>query len=120
MNKWIKVSDYINNISKVKFYLALPNEYGAPVIISGNTGLDYILEHYDAICPIPVDGIDEFRRDTHNYGESKMVPACSLNVGDKIYYNFNVLTVTKINEDSIEFDLQGFIIDNPAIYVEKL
>ena len=63
--------------------------------------------------------MDEFRRETHNYGESKMVKASELTVGDKIYYDYSVLTVKNIN-NKIEFDVKGITIDNLDTLVEKL
>lgn len=63
--------------------------------------------------------MDEFCRETHNYGESKMVKASELTVGDKIYYDYSVLTVKNIN-NKIEFDVQGITIDNFDTLVEKL
>lgn len=120
MNKWIKASEYVNKMSSVKSYLALQNGFGGVTIISGNISKDYIIEHYVAICPIPVEGMSEFVRDTHNYGESTMVPAKSLVKGDKIYYDYSVLTVKNVNDNNIEFDVQGIVIDDLTIMVEKL
>lgn len=118
--KWHKASEYVDNMSKVKTYLALPEGHGAPTFISGNCSKDWILEHFVAICPITIEGMDEFRRETHNYGESKTVKASELTVGDKIYYDYSVLTVKNINDNKIEFDVQGITIDNLDTLVEKL
>ena len=118
--KWHKASEYVDKMSKVKDYLGLPKGYGAPEFVSGNCSKEWILEHYDAICPITIEGMDEFRRETHNYGESKMVKAYELTVGDKIYYDYFVLTVKNINDNRIEFDVQGISIDNLDTLVEKL
>lgn len=118
--KWYKASEYVDKMSKVKTYLALPEGHGAPTFISGNCSKDWILEHFVAICPITIEGMDEFRRETHNYGESKTVKASELTVGDKIYYDYSVLTVKNINDNKIEFDVQGIIIDNLDTFVEKL
>ena len=94
--------------------------FGSPRLISGSCSKEWILEYYEAICPITTDGMDEFRKETHNYGESKMVKASSLKVGDKIYYDYNVLTVKNNNDNKIEFDVQGISIDNLDTLVEKL
>ena len=118
--KWHKASEYVDKMSKVKDYLGLPKGYGAPEFVSGNCSKEWILEHYDAICPITIEGMNEFRRETHNYGESKIVKAYELTVGDKIYYDYSVLTVKNINDNSIEFDVQGITIDNLDTLVEKL
>lgn len=118
--KWHKASEYVDKMSKVKTYLALPKGYGNPRFISGNCSKEWILEYYEAICPITTDGMDEFRKETHNYGESKMVKASSLKVGDKIYYDYTVLTVKNNNDNKIEFDVQGISIDNLDTLVEKL
>lgn len=107
-------------MSKVKDYLGLPKGYGVPEFVAGNCSKEWILEHYDAICPITIEGMDEFRRETHNYGESKIVKAYELTVGDKIYYDYIVLTVKNINDNRIEFDVQGISIDNLDTLVEKL
>ena len=48
-----------------------------------------------------------------------MVKASELTVGDKIYYDYSVLTVKNIN-NKIEFDVQGISIDNLDTLVEKL
>ena len=117
--KWHKASEYVDKMSKVKNYLGLPKGYGVPEFVAGNCSKEWILEHYDAICPITIEGMDEFRRETHNYGESKMVKASELTVGDKIYYDYSVLTVKNIN-NKIEFDVQGISIDNLDTLVEKL
>ena len=117
--KWHKALEYVDNMSKVKSYLGLPKGWGAPEFVSGNCSKEWILEHYEAICPIPIDGMNEFRRETHYYGESKMVKAYELTVGDKIYYDYSVLTVKNIN-NKIEFDVQGITIDNLDTLVEKL
>lgn len=117
--KWHKASEYVDKMSKVKNYLGLPKGYGVPEFVAGNCSKEWILEHYDAICPITIEGMDEFRRETHNYGESKMVKASELTVGDKIYYDYMVLTVKNIN-NKIEFDVQGISIDNLDTLVEKL
>ena len=66
--KWHKVSEYVDKMSKVKDYLGLPNGYSAPEFISDNYSKECILEHYEAICPITIEGMDEFRRETYNYG----------------------------------------------------
>ena len=118
--KWHKASEYVDKMSKVKNYLGLPKGYGVPEFVAGNCSKEWILEHYDAICPITIEGMNEFRRETHNYGESKMVKASELTVGDKIYYDYSVLTVKNINDNSIEFDVQGITIDNLDTLVEKL
>lgn len=107
-------------MSKVKTYLGLPKGWGAPEFVSGNCSKEWILEHYDAICPITIDGMDEFRKETHNYGESETVKASELAIGDKIYYDYSVLTVKNINDNKIEFDVQGITIDNLDTLVEKL
>lgn len=120
MNKWFKASEYVDKMSKVKMYLGFQKGFGGVTVISGNTSKDYILEHFDAICPIPVEGLSEFTKYTHNYGESVMVPVTSLKVGDKIYYNYEVLTITKIHDNKIEFDVQGIVIDDLSLVVEKL
>lgn len=120
MNKWIKTSEYVNKMSTVKMYLGLQKGFGGVTIVSGNTSKDYIIDHFDAICPIPVEGMSEFRKDTHNYGESTMVSVSSLKVGDKIYYNYEVLTVKKIQDNKIKFDVQGIVIDDLSLVVEKL
>lgn len=117
--KWHKASEYVDKMSKVKNYLGLPKGYGVPEFVAGNCSKEWILEHYDAICPITIEGMNEFRRETHNYGESKMVKASELTVGDKIYYDYFVLTVKNIN-NKIEFDVQGISIDNLDTLVEKL
>ena len=117
--KFEKLKKLADNMSKVKDYLGLPKGYGAPEFVSGNCSKEWILEHFEAICPIPIDGMDEFRRETHNYGESKMVKASELTVGDKIYYDYSVLTVKNIN-NKIEFDVKGITIDNLDTLVEKL
>ena len=117
--KWHKASEYVDKMSKVKNYLGLPKGYGVPEFVAGNCSKEWILEHYDAICPITIEGMNEFRRETHNYGESKMVKASELTVGDKIYYDYSVLTVKNIN-NKIEFDVQGISIDNLDTLVEKL
>ena len=117
--KWHKASEYVDKMSKVKNYLGLPKGYGVPEFVAGNCSKEWILEHYDAICPITIEGMDEFRRETHNYGESKMVKASELTVGDKIYYDYSVLTVKNIN-NKIEFDVKGITIDNLDTLVEKL
>ena len=117
--KWHKASEYVDKMSKVKDYLGLPKGYGVPEFVAGNCSKEWILEHYDAICPITIEGMNEFRRETHNYGESKMVKASELTVGDKIYYDYSVLTVKNIN-NKIEFDVQGISIDNLDTLVEKL
>ena len=49
-----------------------------------------------------------------------MVKASELTVGDKIYYDYFVLTVKNINDNRIEFDVQGISIDNLDTLVEKL
>lgn len=118
--KWHKASEYVDKMSKVKNYLGLPKGYGVPEFVAGNCSKKWILEHYDAICPITTEGMNEFRRETHNYGESKIVKAYELTVGDKIYYNYIVLTVKNINDNRIEFDVQGISIDNLDTLVEKL
>ena len=118
--KWHKTSEYVDKMSKVKNYLGLPKGYGVPEFVAGNCSKEWILEHYDAICPITIEGMNEFRRETHNYGESKIVKAYELTVGDKIYYDYMVLTVKNINDNSIEFDVQGITIDNLDTLVEKL
>ena len=118
--KFEKLKKLADNMSKVKDYLGLPKGYGAPEFVSGNCSKEWILEHYEAICPITIEGMDEFRRETHNYGESKMVKASELTVGDKIYYDYSVLTVKNINDNKIEFDVQGITIDNLDTLVEKL
>ena len=118
--KWYKASEYVDKMAKVKSYLGLPKGWGAPKFVSGNCSKEWILEHFEAICPIPIDGMNEFRRETHYYGESKMVKASELTVGDKIYYDYSVLTVKNINDNSIEFDVQGITIDNLDTLVEKL
>ena len=117
--KWHKASEYVDKMSKVKNYLGLPKGYGVPEFVAGNCSKEWILEHYDAICPITIEGMDEFRRETHNYGESKTVKASELTVGDKIYYDYSVLTVKNIN-NKIEFDVKGITIDNLDTLVEKL
>lgn len=117
--KWHKASEYVDKMAKVKLYLGLPKGWGAPEFVSGNCSKEWILEHFEAICPIPIDGINEFRRETHYYGESKMVKASELTVGDKIYYDYSVLTVKNIN-NKIEFDVKGITIDNLDTFVEKL
>ena len=117
--KWHKASEYVDKMSKVKLYLGLPKYWGTPEFVSGNCSQEWILEHFEAICPIPIDDMDEFRRETHNYGESKMVRASELTVGDKIYYDYSVLTVKNIN-NKIEFDVKGITIDNLDTLVEKL
>ena len=117
--KWHKASEYVDKMTKVKLYLGLPKYWGAPEFVSGNCSKDWILEHFEAICPIPIDGMNEFRRETHYYGESKMVKASELTVGDKIYYDYSVLTVKNIN-NKIEFDVKGITIDNLDTLVEKL
>lgn len=117
--KWHKASEYVDKMSKVKNYLGLPKGYGVPEFVAGNCSKEWILEHYDAICPITIEGMDEFRRETHNYGESKIVKAYELTVGDKIYYDYMVLTVKNIN-NKIEFDVKGITIDNLDTLVEKL
>ena len=117
--KWHKASEYVDKMSKVKNYLGLPKGYGVPEFVAGNCSKEWILEHYDAICPITIEGMNEFRRETHNYGESKMVKASELTVGDKIYYDYSVLTVKNIN-NKIEFDVKGITIDNLDTLVEKL
>ena len=106
-------------MSKVKLYLSLLKYWGTPEFVSGNCSKEWILEHFEAICPIPIDGMNEFRRETHYYGESKMVKASELTVGDKIYYDYSVLTVKNIN-NKIEFDVKGITIDNLDTLVEKL
>ena len=58
--KWHKASEYVDKMSKVKDYLGLPKGYGAPEFVSGNCSKEWILEHYDAICPITIEGMDEF------------------------------------------------------------
>lgn len=118
--KWYKASEYVNKMSNVKTYLGILKSSGALKFISGNCSKEWILEHFVAICPITIEGMDEFRRSTHNYGESEMVKASSLKVGDKIYYDFSVLTVTRINGNKIQFDVYGTSIDNPDMIVEKL
>ena len=118
--KWHKASEYVDKMSKVKNYLGLPKGYGVPEFVAGICSKEWILEHYDAICPITIEGMDEFRRETHNYGESKIVKAYELTVGDKIYYDYMVLTVKNINDNRIEFDVQGISIDNLDTLVEKL
>lgn len=118
--KWHKASEYVDKMSKVKNYLGLPKGYGVPEFVAGNCSKEWILEHYDAICPITIEGMNEFRREIHNYGESKMVKASELTVGDKIYYDYFVLTVKNINDNRIEFDVQGISIDNLDTLVEKL
>ena len=115
-----KASEYVDKMSKVKNYLGLPKGYGVPEFVAGNCSKEWILEHYDAICPITIEGMNEFRRETHNYGESKMVKDSELTVGDKIYYDYMVLTVKNINDNRIEFDVQGISIDNLDTLVEKL
>ena len=117
--KWHKASEYVDKMAKVKSYLGLPKYWGTPEFVSGNCSKEWILEHFEAICPIPIDGMDEFRSETHNYGESKMVKASELTVGDKIYYDYSVLTVKNIN-NKIEFDVKGITIDNLDTLVEKL
>lgn len=117
--KWHKASEYVDKMAKVKLYLGLPKYWGTPEFVSGNCSKEWILEHFEAICPIPIDGMDEFRSETHNYGESKMVKASELTVGDKIYYDYSVLTVKNIN-NKIEFDVKGITIDNLDTLVEKL
>lgn len=117
--KWHKASEYIYNMSKVKTYLGLPKGYGAPEVVSGNCNKYWILEHFEAICPITIEGMGKFRKQLHNYGESKIVKASELTVGDKIYYDYFVLTVKNIN-NKIEFDVQGISIDNLDTLVEKL
>ena len=117
--KWHKAPEYVDKMSKVKDYLGLPKGYGVPEFVAGNCSKEWILEHYDAICPITIEGMDEFRRETHNYGESKIVKAYELTVGDKIYYDYMVLTVKNIN-NKIEFDVKGITIDNLDTLVEKL
>lgn len=118
--KWHKASEYVDKMSKVKIYLGLPKGYSVPEFVAGNCSKEWILEHYDAICPITIEGMDEFRRETHNYGESKIIKAYELTVGDKIYYDYIVLTVKNINDNRIEFDVQGISIDNLDTLVEKL
>ena len=118
--KWHKASEYVDKMAKVKSYLGLPKGWGAPEFVSGNCSKEWILEHFEAICPIPIDGMNEFRRETHYYGESKIVKAYELTVGDKIYYDYMVLTVKNINDNRIEFDVQGISIDNLDTLVEKL
>lgn len=76
-------------MSNVKDYLGLPKGYGAPEFVSENCS------------KISIDGMDEFRRETHNYGESKIVKAYELTVGDKIYYDYSVLTIKNINDNRI-------------------
>ena len=120
MNKWFKASEYVDKMSKVKMYLGLQKGFGGVTIVSGNTSRDYIIEHFSAICPIPVEGMSEFNKYTHNYGESTDVPASSLKVGDRIYYDYDVLTVKNIHDNKIEFDVQGIVIDDLSLIVEKL
>ena len=117
-NRYKRVSD--EEIIHLLTYLALPKCYGSPRLISGSCSKEWILEYYEAICPITTDGMDEFRKETYNYGESKMVKASSLKVGDKIYYDYNVLTVKNNNDNKIEFDVQGISIYNLDTLVEKL
>lgn len=116
--KWYSVSEYADKMSKVKTYLGLP-KYGAPQIVSGNVSKEWLIDNFDAICPIPTEGMNQFKRDTFNYGESEKVLASTLKVGDKVYYDYNVLTVTEVNDTEIKTDLYDFII-NPTVMVEKL
>ena len=118
--KWHNASEYVDKMSKVKTYLGLPKGLGAPEFVSGNCSKEWILEHYVAICPITIDGMDEFRKETHNYGESETVKASELAIGDKIYYDYSVLTVKNINDNKIEFDVQGITIDNLDTLVENV
>lgn len=116
--KWHSVSEYADKMSKVKTYLGLP-KYGAPQMVSGNVSKEWLLDNFVAICPIPTEGMNQFKRDTFNYGESEMVPASTLKVGDKVYYDYTVLTVTDVSDNEIKTDLYNFVI-NPTATVEKL
>ncbi len=116
--KWYSVSEYADKMSKVKAYLGL-SKLGGPQIVSGNVSKEWLIDNFDAICPIPTDGMNQFERDTFNYGESEKVLASTLKVGDKVYYDYNILTITEVNNTEIKTDLYDFVI-NPTVIVEKL
>jgi len=116
--KWWSVSEYADKMSKVKSYIAIPKNGGIE-IISGNVSKEWLIENFVAICPVPTEGMKQFKRDIFNYGESEMVPASTLTVGDKIYYDYYTLTVTEVDGNGIKTDLQNFII-NPSVMVERL
>lgn len=116
--KWHNVSEYADKMSKVKSYIAIPKNGGIE-IISGNVSKEWLIENFVAVCPVPTEGMNQFKRDIFNYGESETVLASALAVGDKIYYDYYVLTVTEVDGNGIKTDLQNFII-NPDAMVERL
>jgi len=114
--RWQSIPLYIDNICPLKFYLAIPKDsLGGVRIISGNESKEWIIKHYSAICPIPRDGMDKFVKDTFNYGERDTVLTSRLGIGDKVFYDNEILTVCGYTEYGEAMTEEGIIIKGDTV-----